>query len=87
MTTNTTAANTEGLSFMVELTIAPESVDQFLKLFKEVMELASREPECMSFEVFRDPEKPNHFKWVENWSKNMEWFMEVRVQTDGSELR
>ena len=77
--TGATTTNTEGLSFMAELTIAPESVDIFLKYFKEVVELASREPECMSFEVFRDPEKPNHFKWVENWSKSQEWFMEVRV--------
>ncbi|KAF2087369.1 hypothetical protein K490DRAFT_65760 [Saccharata proteae CBS 121410] len=40
----------EGVTLIVEFNIAPESLDLFLSHFKHAVELASAEPECMSFQ-------------------------------------
>ena len=68
-----------GVSLHVDITVAPENVDKFLGLLKPCFELVVAEPECTFFEVFHDTENPGRFRFVENWSKDKEWFMTHQV--------
>ncbi|EME78044.1 uncharacterized protein MYCFIDRAFT_33973, partial [Pseudocercospora fijiensis CIRAD86] len=36
-------------------------------------------PECVYFEVFKDPENPGTLSWVENWNASVEWFMKTHL--------
>lgn len=67
----------EGFSIIVTATIQPDKVDEWLGHMWAAFEKASKEPECLSFELLRFPDQPNKIKWVENWSKSLAWFMEV----------
>lgn len=67
----------DGFSIIVTTTVQPGKLDEFLEQFYHVFKLASAEPECLSFELFRFPDEPNKLKWVENWSKSIQWFLEV----------
>lgn len=69
----------DGFTLVVNATVQPDKLDEFLEHFWKVVKLVSAEPECLSFEVFRYPEEPNKLKWVENWSKSKEWFFEVML--------
>lgn len=64
-----------GTSLHIDITVAPESVDKFLEILKPLFDLVAAEPECTFYEVFHDPDNPGHFRFVENWSKDKEWFM------------
>lgn len=66
-----------GFTLIVTATIQPDKVDEWLSIFWPAFERVSNEPECLSFELFRYPDEPNKVKWVENWSKSKEWFLEV----------
>lgn len=68
----------EGFTLVITTTVKPDKLDEFLESFWKVYKLVSAEPECLSFEIFRFPDEPNKLKWVENWSKSKEWFLEVR---------
>lgn len=65
-----------GISLHVSVTIGP-NIDKFLAAFKECFDKVTAEPECTFFEVYQDPDQPGRFKWVENWSRDKEWFMTV----------
>lgn len=67
-----------GISFHVSITVAPENVDKFLAALKPCFDAVTAEPENTFFEVFHDVDNPGHFRFVENWSKDQEWFMKVR---------
>ncbi|KAF4304103.1 Antibiotic biosynthesis monooxygenase [Botryosphaeria dothidea] len=65
-----------GFTVIVTATIQPDKVDEFLSHFYVAFEKVASEPECLSFEVFRAQGEPNKIKWMENWSKSIEWFMQ-----------
>lgn len=67
-----------GFTVIVTVTIQPDKVDEFLSHFYVAFEKVAAEPECLSFEVFRAQGEPNKIKWMESWSKSIEWFMQVR---------
>lgn len=75
------AEKSEGFTLVITTTVQPDKVDEFLGHFWHVFKLVSAEPECLSFELFRFPDEPNKLKWVENWAKSKEWFLEVRFRT------
>ncbi len=68
-----------GISLHVSVTVAPENADKFLAAFKPCFDAVTAEPECTFFEVYRDADTPGRFMWVENWSKDKEWFFKVSV--------
>ena len=73
MGTMSTELNTfHGISLHVSVTIAPEHIDEFLSHYKACFDAVTAEPECMFFEVFHDAEHPGHFRWVEDWNKDVE---------------
>ncbi|KAK2595863.1 hypothetical protein N8I77_013655 [Diaporthe amygdali] len=73
---------TEGFTLVVNATIQPDKVDEFLGHFWEVFKLVTAEPECLSFELFRYADTPNKVKWIENWSKSKEWLMTHQITKD-----
>lgn len=61
------APPSQGISLHVTVHIAPENAERFLAAFKTVFDVVAAEPECTFFEVYRSPEEPGKFSWVENW--------------------
>ncbi|KAK4694663.1 hypothetical protein P7C71_g2952, partial [Lecanoromycetidae sp. Uapishka_2] len=68
-----------GMSLHVDIWVAPENVDKFLQALKPAYDLVTAEPECTFFEVYHAADSPGHFRWVENWSKDKEWFMKHQI--------
>lgn len=66
-----------GFSLHVNITIDPSNVDAFLAAFRPVYEAVVAEPDCSFFEVFYSLDEPGVFRFVENWNKSREWFLEV----------
>jgi quinol monooxygenase YgiN len=65
------------LSLHVTVTVAPENAERFLEALKPAYDAVIAEPECVFFEVFRSPEEPGIFKFVENWNATKEWLITV----------
>ncbi|KAI1773491.1 hypothetical protein F4818DRAFT_443329 [Hypoxylon cercidicola] len=76
---NGEAPPSQGISLHVTVHIAPENVDRFLVAFKAIFDVVAAEPECTFFEVYRSPEEPGKISWVENWSKDRQWFVEHQI--------
>ena len=66
-----------GISLHVSITVAADNADKFLAAFKTCFDHVTAEPDCTFFELYRDADKPGHFQWVENWSKDQDWFFKV----------
>ncbi|KAI0881783.1 uncharacterized protein GGS22DRAFT_171867 [Annulohypoxylon maeteangense] len=77
--TNAAASSFKGTSVHVTVHIAPENVEKFLAVFKEVFDVVAAEPDCLFFEVYRSAEEPGKISWVENWGKEMQWLMENQL--------
>ncbi|OAQ60544.1 antibiotic biosynthesis monooxygenase domain-containing protein [Pochonia chlamydosporia 170] len=68
-----------GFSLHVNITIDPSNVDAFLAAFRPVYEAVVAEPDCSFFEVFYSLDEPGVFRFVENWNKSREWFLENQL--------
>lgn len=66
-----------GFSLHVTITIDPSDVESFIAAFRPCYEAVVAEPDCRFFEVFYSLDEPGVFRFVENWTKSKEWFMEV----------
>lgn len=66
-----------GISMHVQVTIAPSNVPRYHELMRPVFDAVVAEPECTFFEIYHDPANPGVLKWVENWTKDVKWLMEV----------
>lgn len=77
MSAQSSSPASHGVSLHVTVTIAAENVEKFLDAFKPVYDVVTAEPECLFFELFQDAEDPGRLKWVEDWSKDKEWFFKV----------
>jgi quinol monooxygenase YgiN len=71
-----------GLSLHVTITIDPSDIGRFLAAFKPCYESVVAEPDCTFFEVFHSLDEPGVFRFVENWTKSQEWFLEVSYNWD-----
>ncbi|KAF3058602.1 hypothetical protein GL218_05834 [Daldinia childiae] len=82
---NSTAITSEatppskGISLHVTVHIAPENVERFLVAFKAIFDVVAAEPECLFFEVYKSVEEPGKLTWIENWSKDIQWFLEHQM--------
>ncbi|KAH9892342.1 hypothetical protein F4778DRAFT_316826 [Xylariomycetidae sp. FL2044] len=68
-----------GFSLQVTVFVAPENEASFFSHFKPVFDKVVAEPECLFFEVYKDPAEPGRLSWVEDWSESKEWFMEHQI--------
>ncbi|KAF4629857.1 hypothetical protein G7Y89_g8293 [Cudoniella acicularis] len=72
----------QGLSLHVTVTVAPENVQQFLAHLQPAFEVVAAEPECTFFEVYTSSDQPGVIRWVEGWSKDRQWLLQVQFQKD-----
>jgi len=77
---NVQFADPPSLSWHAHITVAPENVDKFLELLKPTIAKVAAEPECVLFQVFRDPSKPGKFMFIENWNATIGWLFEVQFK-------
>ncbi|KAI0438156.1 hypothetical protein F4803DRAFT_569999 [Xylaria telfairii] len=63
----------------VAVYISPENIDQFFDAFKPAYDQAFAEPECLRFEVYKSRQNPGEIRWVEDWSKSLEWFLKEQI--------
>ncbi|KAI9713181.1 MAG: hypothetical protein M1820_001166 [Bogoriella megaspora] len=68
------SAQQKQLTLFVTFQVAPESIDAWLEAHRPVWAACAKEPECLLFDVFQDPQSPGKFRLVEVWSKDREWF-------------
>ena len=68
-----------GISLHLTITVAPEKSEEFLSHFKPIFDVVTAEADCTYFEVFQNPSQPGTFQIVENWSRDLDWFMTVCV--------
>ncbi|KAL9037493.1 MAG: hypothetical protein Q9180_003683 [Flavoplaca navasiana] len=78
----TSPSTARGMSLHVSIYIDPSNRAAFLEAFKPCFEAVRAEKECLFFEIYSDPEDAGHFSWVENWSKDKEWFMTAQITKD-----
>lgn len=73
----TNPASKKQLTVFVTVTVAPESIPAFKAAHQPVWAACAKEPQCLFFDVFQDPEKIGRFRFVEVWSESREWFETV----------
>jgi len=61
-------------TLFVDFHVQPSRVEEWKAAHRPVWEACSREPECLLFDVFHDPQDPCHFRLVEVWGASREWF-------------
>ncbi|ESK84558.1 antibiotic biosynthesis monooxygenase [Moniliophthora roreri MCA 2997] len=62
------------LTLFVDFDVKPSMIEQFKEAHRPVWAACGKEPECLLFDVFQDPEQPGHFRLVEIWNASREWF-------------
>ncbi|KAF2174205.1 hypothetical protein M409DRAFT_16472 [Zasmidium cellare ATCC 36951] len=62
------------LTLFVTFHIKPDLIEDFLSAHRPVWAACAREPQCLLFDVFRDPQTPGKFRFIEVWDESREWF-------------
>lgn len=62
------------LTLFVNFFIQPLLIEHWKAAHRPVWVACAKEPECLLFDVFQDPDQPGHFRLVEVWSRDREWF-------------
>lgn len=70
------------LFLVVTWVIKPDRVDEWLEAEYEAWKPVHATPECLFFDILRDPERPNKFCLIEAWAKDREWFENVLLKTE-----
>lgn len=66
----------------VRIYIAPEQVPEFFAKFKPIYDIVLAEPECVFFVVGEDSQEPGCISWMEGWTKDQDWFMDVQFKKE-----
>ncbi|KAK5086316.1 hypothetical protein LTS08_004374 [Lithohypha guttulata] len=69
------------LFMLAKWVLKPEHVEEWLETEYEAWKVVHNQPECILFEILRDPERPNVFRLLECWTKDKEWFDNVQIRT------
>ncbi|KIX99951.1 uncharacterized protein Z520_04589 [Fonsecaea multimorphosa CBS 102226] len=62
------------LTLFVDFHIHPSRIDAFKAAHRPVWAACAAEPECLLFDVFHSADDPTHFRFVEVWAADREWF-------------
>ncbi|KAI0546162.1 hypothetical protein F4679DRAFT_587820 [Xylaria curta] len=73
---------TPGTSIHVTIHLQPFQMDSFFTAFETFYHNIIREEECLSFQMYRNLEKPETIVWVEEWSKSPEWLVNNIITKD-----
>lgn len=47
--------------------IKPDSIDQVMPLYRELVAKTKSEPLCLAYDLFIDQKDPGHFVFIEEW--------------------
>ncbi|KAL0569182.1 hypothetical protein V5O48_012780 [Marasmius crinis-equi] len=61
-------------TLFVDFYIQPSRVEEWKEAHRPVWAACAKEPECLLFDVFHDPNDPGHFRFIEVWNASREWF-------------
>lgn len=73
---------TAQLTLFVDFSIQPHMIDAWKEGHRPVWAACAREPNCLLFDVFEDPEDRGHFTLVEVWQATKQWFLEEQMTKD-----
>ena len=62
------------LALFVTLRVSPANAEALAAAHRPVWAACAREPECLVFDVWQDPEDKGRFRFFEVWSRDREWF-------------
>lgn len=62
------------LTLFVDFHVRPSQIEEWKAAHRPVWEACGKEPECLLFDVFHDPQDPGHFRLVEVWNADRDWF-------------
>ena len=71
-----------GVTHTGTIKVAPVDIDKFLEALRTCWLEVCREPECLFFDVFHSQAEPGTFHFIEVWSKDNDWFMDVQIKKD-----
>lgn len=75
------------LSVHVKAVIDPEKEEEFLKALEPTFKNITAEPLNIFAEVYKDPQNPGVFRFVENWNATLDHMMNVSFVCLLSRLR
>jgi quinol monooxygenase YgiN len=74
MSTSTTMPSKKQLTLFVDFYVQVSKIEDWKAAHRPVWVACGNEPECLLFDVFHDPADPGHFRLVEVWDADREWF-------------
>jgi hypothetical protein len=80
---NTATSALMTLSIHVKVTVAPSDATSFIAAFNRAKAAAIAIPQCISSELYTNPNMPGQFKYVEDWNATIEWVMAVSLENLG----
>ena len=72
--TSPAASPAKQLTHFVTFYIKPLEVDTWLSAHRPVWDLCAKEPQCLYFDVFQDPDRLGKFRLVKIWHESHAWF-------------
>ena len=67
------------LTLFVDFYIQPQLIEKWKEGHHPVWDACAKEPKCILFDVFEDPEDRGHFTLVEVWDATKQWFLEEQM--------
>jgi quinol monooxygenase YgiN len=75
------------LSVHVKAVIDPAKEEDFLKALEPTFKNITAEPLNIFAEIYKDPQNPGVFMFIENWNATLDHMMNVSYQGTGGLLR
>ena len=72
--TQTTMATKRQVTLFVDFYVQPTRIEDWKEAHRPVWTACGSEKECVLFDVFQDPDDVGHFRLVEVWDADREWF-------------
>lgn len=66
-------------SVQVKVFIDPSNAPELLAAFKRAKAIAIAQPENISSNLYRNPNAPGEFKYVEDWNASVDWILKVSI--------
>ncbi|OAL00617.1 hypothetical protein IQ06DRAFT_305537 [Phaeosphaeriaceae sp. SRC1lsM3a] len=64
-------------SVQVKVFIDPSNAPELLAAFKRAKAIAIAQPENISSNLYRNPNAPGEFKYVEDWNASVDWILKA----------
>ena len=76
------ASQTKSITIFVDFYIKPDRIEEWKSIHRPIWDAVAHEKECLLFDIFWDPDEPGHFRLVEVWAGDREWFETQQMKKD-----